>query len=77
MMPTLLAAKRSLFEFKNYVVFTKTNSRLNQASKEQFFAGTVERSCPEVFCEKGVLKHFAKFIGKHLCPSLFLIRFHA
>ena len=24
-------------------------------------------SRPEVFCEKGVLRHFAKFSGKHLC----------
>ena len=28
-------------------------------------------SCPEVFCEKGVLRNFAKFTGKHLCQSLF------
>ena len=28
-------------------------------------------SCQEVSCEKGVLKHFAKFTGKHLCHSLF------
>ena len=32
-----------------------------------FFRG----SLPEVFCEKGVLRNFAKFIGKHLCQSLF------
>ena len=25
----------------------------------------------EMFCEKGVLKNFAKFTGKHLCQSLF------
>ena len=30
------------------------------------------RSHPEVFCEKGVLRNFAKFTGKHLCQSLFL-----
>ena len=29
------------------------------------------RSHPEVFCEKGVLRNFAKFTGKHLCQSLF------
>ena len=23
---------------------------------------------PEVFCEKGVLRNFAKFTGKHVCP---------
>ena len=27
-------------------------------------------SCPEVFCKKGVLRNFTKFIGKHLCQSL-------
>ena len=30
-----------------------------------------ETSRPEVLCEKGVLKSFAKFTGKHLCQSLF------
>ena len=25
----------------------------------------------EVFCEKGFLRNFAKFTGKHLCQSLF------
>ena len=25
----------------------------------------------EVFCEKGVLRNFAKFTGKHLCQSFF------
>ena len=28
-------------------------------------------SRPEVFCEKGVLRNFAKFTGKHLRQSLF------
>ena len=28
-------------------------------------------SCPEVFCEKGVHKNFAKFTEKYLCQSLF------
>ena len=28
-------------------------------------------SRPEVFCEKGVLRNFARFTGKHLCQSLF------
>ena len=31
-------------------------------------------SRPEVFCEKGVLRNFAKFKGKHVCLSLFLIK---
>ena len=32
---------------------------------------TFRSSRPEVFCEKGVLRNFAKFRGKHLCQSLF------
>ena len=28
-------------------------------------------SGPDVFCKKGVLRNFAKFIGKHLCRSLY------
>ena len=28
-------------------------------------------SRPDLFCEKGVLRNFAKFTGKHLCQSLF------
>ena len=30
-----------------------------------------QKQSTEVFCKKGVLKHFAKFTGKHLCQSLF------
>ena len=28
-------------------------------------------SRPDEFCEKGVLRNFAKFLRKHFCPSLF------
>ena len=31
----------------------------------------VRGSPPEVFCNNGVLRNFAKFTGKHLCKSLF------
>ena len=30
-----------------------------------------------MFCKKGVLRNFAKFTGKHLCQSLFLIKLQA
>ena len=33
---------------------------------------TDRSSRPEVFCKKGVLRHFAKFTRKHLCQSLFI-----
>ena len=28
-------------------------------------------SRPEVFCKKVVLRNFGKFVGKHLCQSLY------
>ena len=34
-------------------------------------------SRPEVFCKKGGLTNSAKFIGRHLCQSLFLIKLQA
>ena len=34
-------------------------------------------SLTEVFCKKGVLRHFAKFTGKHLCQRFFLIKLQA
>ena len=34
----------------------------------------IQKQPPEVFCKKGVLRNFAKFTGKHLCQSLFLIK---
>ena len=39
--------------------------------------GMVKSNRPEVFCEKGVSKNFAKFTGKHLRQSLFLIKLQA
>ena len=37
------------------------------------FSSSLGRSsCPEVFCEKGVLRNFAKFTGRHLCQSLLI-----
>ena len=30
---------------------------------------STESTHPEMFCEKGVLKNFAKFTGKHLCQT--------
>ena len=36
-----------------------------------------KRSCPKVFCKKGILRNFAKVAGKELCQSLFLIKLQA
>ena len=38
---------------------------------------TFRSNRPEVFCEKGVLRNFGKFTGKHLCQNLFLIKLQA
>ena len=38
---------------------------------------TFKSSQPDVLCEKGVVKNFAIFTGKHLCWSLFLIKMQA
>ena len=34
---------------------------------------SVQKQPPEVFCKKGVLRNFAKFIGKQLRQSLFFL----
>ena len=35
------------------------------------FTKTLQKQPPEQFCEKGVLRNFTKFTGKHLYQSLF------
>ena len=43
-----------------------------KADLSSIFPQTISRSSrPEVFCEKGILRNFAKFTGKHKCQSLF------
>ena len=41
------------------------------ASKNQHLSGKFRSSRLEVFCKKGVLRHFAEFTGKQLRQSLF------
>ena len=45
-------------------ITAKTNLTKNRSSR------------PEVFCEKGVLRNFTKFTGKHRCESFFFNVFH-
>ena len=40
-------------------------------SGKELIDNILRSSRTEVFCEKGVLKNFTKFTGKHLCQSLF------
>ena len=44
-------------------------SRVNEHA--HYYYTIFKSSRPEVFCEKVVLKNFAKFTRKHLCQSLF------
>ena len=51
----------------------KQNCSLTKVGWIQNFLKSGYRSSrPEVFCEKGVLRNFAKFTGKYLCQSCFL-----
>ena len=36
-----------------------------------FFFMNFRSTCPEMFCKKGVFRHFANFTGKHLCQNLY------
>ena len=47
---------------------------LQIAINYNYLHANVRSSHLEVFCEKGVLKNFAKFTKKHLCQSLFWIK---
>ena len=59
-----LDAFRSLGRRKKWEWKTKSSRCYNNLV-------TVRSSRPELFCEKGVLKSFTKFTGKHLCQSVF------
>ena len=39
---------------------------LNNSEKAYFQMYEVEKQTPGLFCEKGILKNFAKFTGKNL-----------
>ena len=48
------------------------SAKLNKIElSEEFMVIWKEEEPPEVFCEKSVLRNFAKFTEKHLCQSLF------
>ena len=37
----------------------------------------LQKQPPVVFYKKAVFKHFTQLAGKHMCQSLFLIKFQA
>ena len=57
-------------QLENFAIFTGKRLSWNLDIKNICFENICKR--PEAFCEKGVLRNFAKVTGKHLCQSLFL-----
>ena len=58
----------ALYSKRIYIEFSLIKKLIYQLQKHE---NKDRSSCPEVFCDKGVLRNFAKFAGKHLCQSLF------
>ena len=52
-------------------MFRKMAVPYNKNVRELKLSTFLRSSRPDVFCEKGVLRNFAKFTRKHLCQSLF------
>ena len=42
-----------------------------------YFFSPFQKQSPGDVCKKGALRNFAKFTGKHMCQSRFLIKFQA
>ena len=64
--------KLFLFCLANWIISTNKTS-VNAATRLVFRILPIIRSSrPEVFCEKGVLRNFAKFTGKHAAPATLL-----
>ena len=67
-----------LLVFLKVILLEHFQSLFGKSNRDVFFEneGKVyyKSSRPEVFCEKGVLRNFAKFTGKHLCQSLVFIK---
>ena len=60
--PLSCVSNSAMFPFMFYKLFNANST---------VFLFFFRSSRPEVFCKKGVLRNFAKFIVKHLCHSLF------
>ena len=64
-------------EFYRWINVDKLNQRVYHVDRRRHVLSTcinVESTlsvCWELFFKKGVLRHFAKFTGKHLCQSTF------
>ena len=59
------------FLSNKYLLIQSNFTRYFSVNTIFYWWETYRSSHPQVFCEKGVLGNFTKFIGKHLCQSLF------
>ena len=59
-------------DFKHYIndILNILNERNSASTKKPSVSEQIQKQLPEVFCKKGVLRYFIKFIGKQLCQSL-------
>ena len=74
----------TIYWWKNFICFWIFGALAHSSSVSlvtlfcfalDFFCITLCRSIrPEMFCEKGALKTYSIFIGKHLCWNLFFIK---
>ena len=51
--------------------YTSTELLIRVSSFSWKTPSIFQKQSPEMLCEKGVLRNFAKFTGKHLCQSFF------
>ena len=61
--------RKTRINFKIYDV--KDWTKINYNAHIAHISRVKRSSRPDVFCEKDVLRNFAKFTGKHLCQSPF------
>ena len=68
--------KQQQKNLKDYTPIKETFMSLSYETQNEFFFVhlIIQKQPPKVFCEKGILKNFANFTGKHLRWSLFLIK---
>ena len=58
-------------QFTKVLILSNVEMLLFKTGKMTNKKQTQRSSRPDVFCKKGFLRNFAKFIGKHLCQSLY------
>ena len=71
-LPLIFVSMQFLLFIQLLQVLQMITSTTNNSTYSHSYNSRSSRQ--EVFCKKGFLRNFAKFTGKHLCQSLFLIK---